>query len=130
MTNGFKVNISDKCIYYKFANSVCTLICLYVDDLLIFGSSLFVVNETKSLLSKNFDMKDLREANFILGIKITRSKNGISLDQTHYIEKILKKYNYFDCKPACTPFDPAVKLFKNTGDNVRQSEYASIIGSL
>ncbi|TYJ98000.1 hypothetical protein E5676_scaffold487G00230 [Cucumis melo var. makuwa] len=44
--------------------------------------------------------------------------------------KILKKYNYFDSKPACTPYDSSVKLFKNTGDSVNQSEYASIIGSL
>ena len=79
-SNGFKVNESDKCIYYKFENSICTLICLYVDDLLIFGSSLSIMNETKSLLSKNFDMKDLGEADVILGIKITRSDNGISLD--------------------------------------------------
>ncbi|XP_071710976.1 secreted RxLR effector protein 161-like [Rutidosis leptorrhynchoides] len=75
-------------------------------------------------------MKDLGEANVILGIKITRSEKGISLDQSHYIEKILKKYNYFNCKPACTPFDLSVKLFKNTGDSVRQFDYVSIIGSL
>ncbi|KAA0045077.1 putative Polyprotein [Cucumis melo var. makuwa] len=51
-------------------------------------------------------------------------------DQSHYIEKILKKYNYFDSKPTCTPYDSSVKLFKNTDDSVNQSEYASIIGSL
>ncbi|GAA0157763.1 hypothetical protein LIER_38516 [Lithospermum erythrorhizon] len=54
-------------------------------------------------------MKNLGEADVILGVKITRSENGISLDQSHYMEKILKKYNYFDCKPACTPYDPCVK---------------------
>ena len=52
------------------------------------------------------------------------------MDQSHYVEKILRKYNYFDCKPASTPYDPSVKLFKNTRDGVRQTEYASIIGSL
>ena len=52
------------------------------------------------------------------------------MDQSHYIEKILKKYNYFDCKLAYTPYDPSVKLFKNTSDSVRQTEYASITGSL
>ncbi|XP_021714888.1 uncharacterized protein LOC110682853 [Chenopodium quinoa] len=67
----------------------------------------------------DFDMKDLGEANVILGIKITRTENGVSLDQFHYIEKILKKYGYFDCKPASTPYDPSVKLFKNTGNAVR-----------
>ncbi|RZB91995.1 Retrovirus-related Pol polyprotein from transposon TNT 1-94, partial [Glycine soja] len=130
VSNGFKVNESDKCIYYKSVNNICTIICVYVDDLLIFGSNIHVVNNVKSLLCNNFDMKDLGEASVILGIKITRSKEGISLDQSHYIEKILKKYDYFDCKPASTPYDPSVKLFKNTGEGIRQTEYASIIGSL
>ena len=75
-------------------------------------------------------MKDLGEASVILGIKITRSKEGISLNQSQYIEKILKKYDYFDCKPTSTPYDPCVKLFKNIGEGIRQTEYASIIGSL
>ena len=82
------------------------------------------------MLSANFDMKDLREADAILGIKITRTGNGISLDQSHYIEKILRKYNYFESKPTCTPYDSSVKLFKNTGKSVNQSVYTSIIGSL
>ncbi|RZB91539.1 Retrovirus-related Pol polyprotein from transposon TNT 1-94 [Glycine soja] len=130
VSNGFKVNESDKCIYYKSINNICTIICVYVDDLLIFGSNIHVVNDVKSLLCNNFDMKDLGEASVILGIKITRSKEGISLDQSHYIEKILKKYDYFDSKPASTSYDPSVKLFKNTGEGIRQTEYASIIGSL
>ena len=121
----YKVNESDKCIYYKVENDICTIICLYVDQLLIFGSNIHAVNSVKSMLSANFDMKDLGEAKVTLGINITRSEEGISLDQSHYIEKILKKY-----KPACTPYDPSVKLFKNTGGSDRQTEYASIIGSL
>ncbi|TYK00058.1 hypothetical protein E5676_scaffold596G00040 [Cucumis melo var. makuwa] len=130
MSKGFKVNESDECIYYKTEGRVCIIICLYVDDMLIFGSNLHIINDVKSMLSANFDMKDLGEADVILGIKIARTENGISLDQSHYIEKILKKYNYFESKPACTPYDSSVKLFKNTGDSVNQSEYASIIGSL
>ncbi|KAM7494813.1 hypothetical protein LguiB_029422 [Lonicera macranthoides] len=130
IANGFRINESDKCIYYKTENNACTIICLYVDDLLIFCSNIHVVNNVKSMLCENFDMKDLGEANVILGIKITKTEKGLSLDQSHYIEKTLRKYNYSDCKPACTPYDPSVKLFKNTGDSVRQTEYASIIGSL
>ena len=42
-------------------------------------------------LGSHFDMKDLGEANFILGIKITRTCEGIFFDQSHYVEKILKK---------------------------------------
>ena len=111
-------------------NNICTIICLYVDDLLTFGSNIHVVNNVKSLLCANFDMKNLGEAKVILGIKITRYEKGISLDQSPYIEKFLQKYNYFNCKPAYTPYNPSVKLFNNTSDGVRQSEYARIIGCL
>lgn len=65
-------------------------------------------------------MKDLREGNMILGIKTIRFEKIISLDQSHYMKNILMKYIYFDCKHACTLYDPSVKLFKNTIDNVRE----------
>ena len=98
--------------------------------MLIFGSNLQVINDIKSMLGANFDMKELGEANVILGIKIIKTKKEIYFDQSYYIEKILKKYNYLDSKPICTSYNPSVKLFKNIDDNVNQSEYASIIGSL
>ncbi|XP_048229488.1 uncharacterized mitochondrial protein AtMg00810-like [Ricinus communis] len=101
-----------------------------MDNFLIFGSNIHLVNDVISMLYTNFDIKDLEDANVFLGIKITRPDKGISLDQSHYIKKILKKYNYSYYKPACTPYDPSVKLFKNTGDSIRQSEYVSVIGSL
>jgi len=63
---------SDKYIYYRYENNICTIIFLYVDDILIFGSNIYAINDIKSLLCNNFDMKDLGEANVILGIKITR----------------------------------------------------------
>lgn len=92
ISHGFKINESNKCIYFKSENNLYTIICLYVDDLLIFGSNLHVVNAIKVLLCSNFDMKDLGEADMILEIKVTRSKVGFILDQCHYIEKMLKRY--------------------------------------
>lgn len=44
ISQGFKVNESDKCIYYKLDHDLCIVICLYVDDLLIFGSNIHVIN--------------------------------------------------------------------------------------
>ena len=57
---------------------------------------------------------------------------GIFLDQSHYVEKILKKYNFHDCKLVATPFDWSVQLFSVESENdvINQKEYASIIGSL
>ena len=61
-------------------------------------------------------MKDLGEADVILGIKITRVENGLILSQPHYIEKVLKRFDNHDCKPVSTPFDVSLKLEKNTGN--------------
>jgi len=74
ISNEYKVNESDKCFYYKYENNICAIICLNVEDLLIFGSNVPAINSVKSLLSKNFDMKDLGEADVILGIKITSTR--------------------------------------------------------
>ena len=90
ISNGFSTNDADKCICSKVENNSCITICLYVDDMLIFGSNLQVVIKAKSFLRSMFDMKDLGEAEVILGIKITKTLNGLNLSQAHYVKKILK----------------------------------------
>ena len=47
---------------------------LYVDDMLLIGNSVKMVNSVKSLLAKKFEMKDLGPANFILGMQIRRDR--------------------------------------------------------
>ncbi|KAL0438737.1 UNVERIFIED_CONTAM: Retrovirus-related Pol polyprotein from transposon TNT 1-94 [Sesamum latifolium] len=75
-------------------------------------------------------MKDLGEADVIRGVKIRKTDNGFSLCQSHYIEKILKKFNCHDEIPVRTPYDPSVCLKKNKGDSVSQADYAKIIESV
>ena len=100
--------------------------------MLIFGSNMHVTNETKNMLKSHFDMKDIGEANFILSMKITKVCDRIFLDQSHYANKILRKYNFHDHKSVATPFDSSVHLFpmNNDDDIFNQKDYASIIGSL
>jgi len=74
LSNEYKLNESDKCICYQNRNNICTIICLYVDDLLTFGSKIHVVNYVKSLFINNIDKKDLDKVEVILGFKITRSE--------------------------------------------------------
>ncbi|GKF61195.1 zinc finger, CCHC-type containing protein [Tanacetum coccineum] len=61
-------------------------------------------------------VKDMREANVILGIKIKCENKGIVITQSYYIEKILKKFNREDCSLVSTPMDPVEKLKSNTGN--------------
>jgi hypothetical protein len=92
---GFVVNEADKCVYYRYGGGKGVILCMYVDDILILGTSLDVTKETKDFLSNNFEMKDLVEADVILSIKLPREGNGgIALMQSHYVEKVLSRFSY------------------------------------
>jgi hypothetical protein len=67
---GFKENMEDNCIYAKFKNEKFVFLVLYVDDILLASSDVHLLLETKRFLSSHFDMKDLGEASYVLGIEI------------------------------------------------------------
>ena len=102
---GFEMNMVDDCIYHKFSGSTHIYLVLYVDDILLATNDIGMLHETKRFLSKKFEMKDLGDASFVLGIQIHRDQpRGIlGLSQKSYIEKILKRFGMHDCKPGDTP---------------------------
>ncbi|RVW42300.1 Retrovirus-related Pol polyprotein from transposon TNT 1-94 [Vitis vinifera] len=130
ISNGFKINECDKCVYVKNTQKGYVIVCLYVDDMLIIGSDTNMIKMTKQMLSSRFDMKDLGVADIILGIKVSKTSDGLILSQSHYIEKILEKFKKYDIRPKKTPVDVNLHLFKNTGIGKSQLEYSRIIGSL
>lgn len=95
-------------MYSKSSVNSHVIISLYVDNMLIFGSIIHVINET---------MKDPGETNFILGKKIAKTCDSIFLDQSHYVEKILRKCNCHDYKSVATLFDSNVHLFLVNNEN-------------
>jgi hypothetical protein len=128
---GFAINEADSCVYYRYGGGQGVILCLYVDDILIFGSSLSVIEEVKKFLSSNFEMKDLGEADVILNIKLLREGDGgVTLLQSHCVEKVLSRFGFSDCQPAPTPYDPSVLFRKNQRIARDQLRYSQIIGSL
>ena len=61
IVNVFKTNECDKCIYHKFWNISNVIISVYVDDLLIIGSNINLIDDVKKIFRSNFDMKYLYE---------------------------------------------------------------------
>ena len=72
-------------------------------------------------------MKDLGVADIILGIKITRTPDGINLSQSHYMDKIIERFKDHEIKENTNSFLPHIHLRKNTETGVRQLEYSQII---
>ena len=73
---GFVVNDGDKCVYNHHGGGEGVILCLYVDDILIFGTKLDLIKEVKDFLSRYFEMKNLGVADVILNIKLLRDENG------------------------------------------------------
>jgi hypothetical protein len=75
-------------------------------------------------------MKDLREADVILNIKLVKEGDGgVTLLHSHYVENVLSRFACSDCKPAPTPYDASMILKKNKRIMRDQLRYSQIIGS-
>ena len=86
-----------------------------MDDILLAANDINFLLETKQMLSYNFDMKDLGEAHYILGIEILRdrSKRVLGLSQKTYIDRILKRFNLQSCALGKAPISKGDKLSKS-----------------
>jgi hypothetical protein len=117
-------------VYYRYGGGEGVILCLYVNDILIFGTSTKVIDEIKSFLSRCFDMKDLGPADVILNIKLIKSEDGITLNQSRHAERILSWFGFEDCKISPTPYDATIKLCKFEGEGKDQLRYLQIIWPL
>jgi len=109
---GFKENDVDSCIYIKVKGGKLIILVLYVDDILLACNDKNMLHETKNFLSSNFDMKDLGDASYVLGIEIhrDRAQGVLGLSQKAYIEKMLKRYNMDKCNTSPVPIQKGDKF--------------------
>ncbi|GKE56273.1 retrotransposon protein, putative, ty1-copia subclass [Tanacetum coccineum] len=110
---GFTQNPDEPCVYKRVSGSIIVFLILYVDDILLMGNNIPMLQDVKSWLGKCFAMKDLGEAAYILGIKIYRDRSRTILMQPNV-----------DLRKSQGPSTPAeVKRMKGV-------PYASAVGSI
>ena len=101
---------------------------------LLLGPDFDSTAEMKKMLSAEFEVHDLGEPRYLIGMEITRDHRAgtITLSQQQYILRILEKQQMTDAKPVATPIDPNVTLLKRTEapDTRASLLYATAIGSL
>jgi hypothetical protein len=136
---GFIKNEEEACVYKKESGSSVAFLILYVDDILLIGNDIPMLESIKTSLKNSFPMNDLGEAAYILGIKIyrDRSRRLIGLSQDTYIDKVLKRFNMEKAKKEFLPMSHGIHLSKTqcptTADereHMSKVPYASTIGSI
>ena len=79
---------------------VVVFLVLYVDDILLIGNHVETLSNVKNWLAKQFQMKDLGEASYVLGIQIIRDRKNklLALSQASYIDKVLARFSMQNSK--------------------------------
>src|SRR5438270_10388955 len=139
LTYGFTMIELDHCVYLKRSKAGVLILTLYVHEILMASNDKKLASETKVWLSSQFDMKDMDEAAYMLGVKILQDHSRwiLGLLQEMYIRKVLEHFNMSKAKPIDTPVIknhglslkdcPKTPADKATMSNV---PYASAIGNL
>ncbi|RVX02121.1 Retrovirus-related Pol polyprotein from transposon RE1 [Vitis vinifera] len=104
---------------------------VYVDDIILVGDYEEEIRTIKSFLAAEFEIKDLGNLKYFLGMEIAKSRKGISVSQRKYVLDLLKETGMLGCKPVDTPMDPTTKLgAKENCAPVDKGRYQRLVGKL
>lgn len=129
---GFVKSLSEPTLYVKRSEfETLLIVSLYVDDLLVTGSKVELIDEFKIQMQQVFEMTDLGVMTYFLGMEVHQSDRGIFISQQTFALKILGKFCMQNCKAISTPVAQGEKLTSN-GDQQRVNErhYRSLVGCL
>ena len=128
----FVQSAADSCVYtHNSETEGRVIIIVWVDDLIISATNLPLLKRVKGALSNKFKMKDLGPLAWFLGTEFKCSEESIEINQTQYIDKILKKFEMSDCKPKSVPCAPGIEKESEASRTLSDPRlYREIVGSL
>jgi len=131
---GFTRTISDHSIYVRNSSEGLIIVGVYVDDLTIAAANVDTLARFKTEMSKRYEMKDLGELHFILGLQVKRDRSArtLHLSQKQYINTVLERFDMLGCKPAKSPLrsKTVMSLRKEGEEKADQARYLAAVGSL
>ncbi|GJR77080.1 retrovirus-related pol polyprotein from transposon TNT 1-94 [Tanacetum coccineum] len=115
----------------KSDNGDFLVVCIYVDDMIYMGSSQKLVSEFKSCMMSEFEMSDLGNLKYFLGLEVKQADDGIFVSQRKYAKDLLSKFGMQNCNGEATPMNPGEKLQQDDGTEFADpSYYRSLVGGL
>ena len=128
---GFQKSPSEHAVYMRCSGDERLLLGVYVDDLVVTGSSKEAIAQFKHQMQSVFSMSDLGLLSYYLGIEVHQGDDAITLKQASYAAKIVDKAGLTSCTPVQIPMEPRMKLSKESSNPpVDRKLYRGIVGSL
>ncbi|GAB2281827.1 hypothetical protein Dimus_039497 [Dionaea muscipula] len=107
---GYQQSNADHTLFVKRRGMAVIALIVYVDDMVVTGNDPQELDALHRHLSEEFEMKDLGQLKYFLGIEVARSPQGIVLSQRKYVLDLLAETRMLDCKPSITPIEVNHKL--------------------
>ncbi|XP_020245041.1 uncharacterized protein LOC109823167 [Asparagus officinalis] len=127
---GYKQCNGDHTVFYRHSKMRITILAVYVDDIVITRDDAEEILWLKKKLEEEFEVKDLRQLKYFLGIKIARSRKGIVFSQRKFALDLLLETGMLGCKVATTPIKQNHKMCAEGGDPVSKEQYQRLVGRL
>nr|CAN83808.1 hypothetical protein VITISV_026963 [Vitis vinifera] len=130
--HGFIQCQADHTLFMKHSKEgEMTLFIVYVDDIIITGDDEEEIGNLKKLLAREFEIKDLGQLRYFLGMEVGRTKEGIVVTQRKYVLDLLQETGMLGCKPVDTPMDPIGKIDKDNDNHPTDKDrYQRLVGKL
>ncbi|KAL6333900.1 hypothetical protein AAG906_039311 [Vitis piasezkii] len=132
LTSGFKNSHSDTSLFVLRSSNHVLYLLVYVDDIILTGSSDTLVSQFVDYLAQRFSLKDLGPLSYFLGVEVVPHRLGILLSQRRYIQDLLKRTNMADAKPVLTPLPTSSTTISLTSGTPLSdpTPYRVVVGSL
>lgn len=103
---------NDYCLYFKITTEGQIYLLLYVDDIILASDSRILIEGIKRELINEFKIKDKGQLRYFLGLEVNYNKEEgiLSLSQNRYLNGILRRFGFDNCKPSSLPIDPKLRL--------------------
>ena len=113
------------------SNQKIAILIVYVDAIILTGDYIKEIAKLKAFFAREFEIKDLGNLKYFLGMEVARSRKGISVSQCKYVLDLLKETGMLGCRPSDTPIDPNNKLeAEDESSLVDKGRYQRLVGKL
>lgn len=120
---GYTLTNSDYFMFTLIKDGHTTVLLVYVDDVILVGTSLQEFDRIKQILHNAFKIKDLGKLKYLLGLEVAYSKEGIVISQRMHCLDLLKDIRLLASKPVNTPLNPSIKYTKTKTIHLKMSRH-------
>ena len=128
---GFTTSTVDPSLFVFHSKGAMLYLLLYVDDIILTGTSPTLITDLISTLQSTFELKDLGPFHYFLSLQLQYHTSGFTVHQTKYATNLLSRFNMTSCKPSSTPFAFSSCLTPTQGHPLFDpTSFRSLVGAL